>query len=290
MGKRDGTVSVLYIIRKSVRGARTLHFILMGLIGLLVSGRWTMQNILLPASLLSLSLSFVWLYTTMINDAFDIEIDRKAHPDRPLVRSEITFRRYSNIYNAILMLSLLFSLFLGVIPLLSVFGFAVLAYLYSAPPFRVRDRPYATIIIGLASSFSLLAGYSAIFWPLSGTFFYFPSWSPAFFTLFLIILFALSVSPLINAYHDRDGDAAAGVKNIYTILGPEKGKIVVSLLIPLLFALPLILYHSLADVIVSLSFGLFVAFIFFRQGSAIPVFVSYFMVLLYFLSRFLGVI
>ena len=115
MGKRDGTLSALYIIRKSVRGARTLHFILMGLIGLLVSGAWTVQNILLLASLLSLSLFFVWLYTTMINDAFDIEIDRKAHPDRPLVRGEISFRRYRSIYTAILVLSLFFSLFLGLI-------------------------------------------------------------------------------------------------------------------------------------------------------------------------------
>lgn len=277
--------SRLSVVKKSVRGARTVHFMLMGLTGMLVSGRWDTGNILLPSILLCTSIFFVWLFTTMVNDAFDMEIDRKAHPDRPLVRGEITLEDYRRLYRIAGTLSLFFSIFLGFIPFLSMLSFMALAYLYSVPPARVRDRPYATIIIGSASSLSFLAGYSALFWPSSGVFFYLPAFSSEFLTLFLIILMALSVSPLINAYQDFEADSQAGVKNLYTIIGPEKGKALVASLIPLLFSLPLILFHSMADLLVSLLSGLAAALWFFRYGSSRPVFLLYFLVLSYFLLR-----
>ena len=273
----------LSVIKKSVRGARTVHFILMGLAGMLVSGRWDTGGVLIPSILLCTSIAFVWLFTTMVNDAFDMEIDRKAHPERPLVRGEITLEEYRRLYITAGTLSLFFSLFLGFIPLLSIAAFMALAYLYSVPPARVRDRPYATIIIGSASSLSFLAGYSALFWPFSGAFFYIPEFSSEFITLFLIILMALSVSPLINAYHDIEADSEAGVRNLYTITGPKKGKALVTSLIPLLFSLPLILFHSLADLLVCLLSGFVAAFWFFRYGGSRTVFLLYFLVLSYFL-------
>ncbi len=282
--------SSLRVIAGSVRGVRTLHFILMGILGLLVSCGSLTESILLPALLLSLSLFFAWLFTTMVNDVYDIAIDRKAHPERPLAKGEITVGQYKRIYTAAAILSMLFSTLLGLIPLLSILAFLLLAHLYSVPPFRVRDRPYATLIIGLASSLSFLAGYSAHMWFHDGAFIYIPVSSAEFLTIFLIILSALSISPLVNAYQDREADASAGARNIYAILGSERGKAMVSALIPMLFSLPLLLFHSASDIMLSISLGIFAAATFFRRGRASPVFISYFVALLYFLARMLGVL
>ncbi len=290
MERSGSTVSTFSVIKGSVRWARSLHFILMGLLGLLLSPAFSVRNALLSSVFLFPSIFLVWLHTTMVNDAFDTEIDRRAHPERPLVRGDIGFLRYRRIYTEVWLLSILLAVPIGFIPLISIMLFSLLASLYSVPPFRVRDRPYATVIIGLASSLSFLAGYSAELWPASGRFFSVPPLSSTFFTVFLMILFALSISPLVNAYKDREADRMAGARNIYTILGAETGKAVVSILIPLLFSLPLIIFSSPLDMLVSLSFGLFAALSFFRSGESMPVFVSYFAAMLYFLARFLALL
>ncbi len=289
MEQREKRASTLYIVSRSVRGGRMIHFILMGLLGLLFSER-TEHGIILSSILLSISLSFVWLYTTMINDAFDIEIDSKAHPERPLVRGEITFAEYKKVYLSAALLSIIVSFLLGLIPLLCILAFILLAYIYSVPPARIRDRPYATVIVGTASALSFLAGYSGNFWMQSGAFFYLPPYSLVFVTVFLIILSALSISPLVNAYRDIEGDKAAGVRNLYTLLGEERGRTLVSVMIPLLFALPLLLFHSLTDIAISLSLGMFAAIIFFKYGSSNSVFASYLVILLYFIGRVLKII
>ncbi|MBS3817240.1 MAG: UbiA prenyltransferase family protein, partial [Candidatus Thermoplasmatota archaeon] len=101
--------------------------------------------------------------------------------------------------------------------------------------------------------------------------------------------FVFSISPLINAVSDYEGDKKAGVRNLYTIYGFEKGKKMVSILIVILFLTPLLIFHSLVEIIFLLVLSLISAFIFYRYEKYKVVLGLYFIVLIYILIRFLRI-
>ncbi len=291
-------------IIQSIRPFRTLHFVMMVILGsifvssiapleaLSLSSINHIPFIVIPAFCLLL----LWQFTTLLNDMYDLEIDIYAHPDRPLVSGNIGTALYKDLLLSIVILSSLLSLLLGIPLLLLNFGALLLGIIYSVPPFRLRDRIYGHICVGLGSLIGFIFGvYSPEFWRhglyissrvLERNIPFFPD---VFFVSILIVV-VLSISPLINALSDFEGDSKSGVKNVYTVLGFEKGKRLVSALIVILFMSPLLLFNSVWDFIVMFSAGVISSFVFFRFEDHRPVFGLYFLILLYVMFRFFGYI
>jgi len=278
---------------------RTLHFISMTVIGFVVLSQvnnytveitnlWNLIFIFLPA----VCMIFTWQFTATVNDIYDVDIDRVVHPDRPLVTGKIDPTTYRNIAVAFAVTSSLISLYLGIFMLLLNLTFVLAAILYSKPPIRLKERVYGYVCVGYASVVAFFFGmYSYIYWSISienSRWFLFrgvPFYDEVA-SISLIIFVALSVSPYINALSDYDGDKESGVKNIYTIYGREKGKKVVTVLIVFLFLSPLFLFPNLFDLIIFIPFSLISAYTYYVYEDHRPIFILYFVIVLYSVMRY----
>jgi len=237
-----------------------------------------------------------WQFSAMINDIYDTDIDKFVHPDRPLVTGEIDVKIYRNTAVAFAILSLLISLYFGVLLMLLNLTFLIAALLYSIPPIRLKDRAYGYVCVGYASVVALIhGGYSPISWSLAieqGRYFLFEG-LPIYDDLLsvsLIIFLALSISPYINALSDYEGDKRSGVRNIYTIYGREKGKKIMTVLVVVLFLSPISLLQGTLDLIIMIPISLIAAYVFYVHEDHRPIFGMYFLVILYSMVRYIGYI
>ncbi|MFO8109110.1 MAG: UbiA family prenyltransferase [Thermoplasmata archaeon] len=289
-------------IIKTVKPFRTLHFVAMVLLGVVFlrtaapdeALSLTSINHIPFAVLPALSLTLVWHFTTLFNDRYDMDIDVHVHPGRPLIRDKLGFHLYDETMLTSLFLSFILSLLLGFHVFILNICAVLLAVLYSVPPVRLRDRLFGHVCVGFGSVIAFLSGvYSPSHW-YHGISIYSDilerniPFFPEIFQLSLLIFIVLSISPLINALSDYEGDLKAGVKNVYTVLGLQKGKKLVSVLIVFLFMSPTMWFNSPWDILLMLSTGIISAFIFNKKEDHRPVFALYFLVLLYVLIRLWG--
>jgi len=280
---------------------RSIHFTAMTIVGFVVLSQLD-QNYFSFSDRMNISILVLaplcmvltWQFTAMVNDIYDIEIDRIVHPDRPLVTGEINLRTYRNTAIIFAVLSLLISLYFGIILMLLNLTFMIAALLYSIPPVRLKERAYGYICVGYASVVALLFGvYSPIVWSLSieqGRLFLLEN-IPVFsevFSISLIIFLALSISPYINALSDYEGDKKSGVKNIYTIYGRENGKKIMTILVVVLFLSPVSLLQGTIDLIIMIPISIIAAYIFYVYEDHRPIFGMYFLVILYSILRYIG--
>ena len=275
-------MKALSLLRGIVRGTRTLHAVMMVIVGYILRPdllNSAIANLILPI----ISVIFLWQFTTMLNDIYDVEIDRTAHPDRPLASGEMSVKRYFRWSLYALAVGLLFSLLGGFITTLLGLTYAFLAVIYSVPPVRIRNRWYGTAIIGLGSDIYFAMGYWTHSWILDGSYFSVESMNYIAASVGLIIIFSLSIAPNITAYRDYEGDVKAGVSTIYTILGKERGKTAVGLGTFVLFILPAFLFFTWWNIAISAILGIFASIFFMKYECYNCVFGAYFAVLLWYL-------
>ncbi len=295
--KRD----VLRAFISNVKVFRSLHFVAITAIGFIVlsqvepkafevSGLFDLPLLVLPP----LCMFLTWQFTAMVNDIYDVEIDQMVHPDRPLVTGRIGPSIYRNAAVVFAVLSILISLYLGLLLALLNLSFTAAAMMYSKPPIRLKERVYGYVCVGYASVVSFYFGvYSHISWTLSvqrGRWFLFEGlpFYREVVSISLIIFAALSIAPYINALSDYEGDKKSDVTNIYMICGRPKGKKIVSVLIVFLFTSPLLLFYSVLDLIILIPVSLFAAYIFYVHEDHRPIFSLYFLVIVYSILRYTG--
>ncbi len=286
---------------KNLKLFRTVHFVVMVIIGIVVVREIAPANaldvfsiqyfpyIFLPA----LCMALTWQFTAMINDYYDIDIDKLVHPDRPLITGEISSDRFLQIAVTAGCTSAFLSLLIGILPFLLNLTFVIAALLYSIPPIRLKNRIFGYVCVGWASVVAFLTGiYSPVSW--RNELYWFSTTTPRNIPFFpdiavisLILFSVLSISPYINAIADYEGDKEGGVKSIYTIYGLEKGKKIVSILVMFLFLAPLLLFHSTIDILIFLTASIASVLIFYYLENYQAIFGIYFLILIYVLLRFL---
>lgn len=288
---------------KNIKPFRTFHFSFLVFIGAIVayelepSISLDLTEILhLPFVMIPmLSMALTWQFTAMINDVYDRKIDELAHPDRPLVTGELSVETYSELAWSCAFVALFLSLLMGFPIFLLNLGFVIAGLAYSIPPVRLKDRPFGTVCVGYASMISFLVGiYSPTEWSY-GIYAYrtvtkhIPIY-PEVLSISMMIFILLSISPLINAIHDYEGDKKSGVRNVYTIYGKETGKKIVSVLTFFLFVAPMMILHTPIDIAIFTATGVFSSLIFYRYEDHRAIFGIYFLILIYALLRFTGII
>ncbi len=297
---------------KSSAPFRTLHGIIMVLIGVIVSNHINIdfshiQSYENAASFGVIGISlflivFLWKYTVWINNIYDIEIDRIVHKDRILVNKRVSIDVIKNwaIILAILSIGLAFSL--GMIQFILSIIAIFLGTIYSIPPFRLRNSIISSIFVGMGSLIAFLIGYFApslesvamnglyvngIYVKTYGIERSFPPVNYETLVIGLLILIVFSIGPLLRDLEDYEGDKKAGVKNIFTIYGKRKGIKITSILLFLSFISPLLLFRSLLDIIIFISIGTISSLYLVKFEKTKFIFILYSLILLYCIFRFL---
>ncbi|MDO8240589.1 MAG: UbiA family prenyltransferase [Candidatus Moranbacteria bacterium] len=168
-----------------------------------------------------LSVWLAWLTSVVVNDLNDYKIDNISNSSRPLQKNIFTQKEYADLGKILFGLSLLGGLVIGLKFAMLLFIYQILAWLYSAKPYRLKRFPIiATFFSALASVVIIFTGFSLF----SGddNIKLFP-WRITF-----LMLAALTLSLPIKDFKDVAGDKADGVWTIPVLFGMEMGKLIVA--------------------------------------------------------------
>lgn len=188
-----------------------------------------------------------WLASVVANDTYDTLIDTQTNPDRPLITQSIPMETYHTIGVLFFVTSLMFAGIIHFPALLLLLAYQALAWLYSAPPLRLKRIPVLATLIAAAAGvlvfsvgFLMVAPEGLRALPLSLLFFLF---------------FAYAVTLPIKDFKDISGDEKDGVYTIPVILGADLSKMVIGGLLFVCFIVSPFLIHSRALFFPALIFG-----------------------------------
>ncbi|MFZ1720576.1 MAG: UbiA family prenyltransferase [Candidatus Moraniibacteriota bacterium] len=180
-------------------------------------------------ALLSLIASVIsaWIASVIVNDLSDQNIDAMTNPTRPLPTNTIDPKNYTAIGISFFIASLILAGIISFKVLMLLLCYQAIAWVYSAPPFRLKRFP------GIAT---LCAACASILILLSGFFLVAPDQlealpRPLLFFLLIAYTFVLP----IKDFKDIEGDRADGVFTLPVLLGAERAKLLIGGIIFLLF-------------------------------------------------------
>ncbi|MBP9727908.1 MAG: UbiA family prenyltransferase [Candidatus Moranbacteria bacterium] len=190
---------------------------------------------ILSIGVLLIAVECAWLASVIVNDHYDTTIDSITNPNRPLIENTIPGDVY-HIFGIILFIvSLLFAGIVNFGALLILLAYQALAWMYSAPPLRLKKYPgVATLLAATCGILVLVLGFVAT--APTHTISTLPS--AILWYLFLAYFLALP----IKDFKDIAGDKKDHIYTIPVLLGADVAKQVIGSLTFLLFALsPLVL-------------------------------------------------
>jgi len=149
----------------------------------------------------------------VINDYFDINIDKINRPNRVLPKTELTLKEALAFYIFLLLISLFLSIFISLIALLEVFSASALLYLYS---YKIKKIPLlGNFVVAFLTGFAFVYGGMAVNNVEAATI-------PAMFA-FLVNF----IREIIKDMEDIEGDKQQGVNSYPVIYGFKKAKTVI---------------------------------------------------------------
>ncbi len=175
------------------------------------------------ALLAGLSSGFTASAGNIINDIFDIEIDKINRPQRPLASGAISITSAIILYSILLIISIALSYFINLNALLIVVFTTIILILYSK--FFKRIPLFGNILVAFLTGLVFIYGGVAVENPVAAI-------VPASFA-FLINL----IREIVKDMQDVDGDKNAGLNTFPIKFGFQKSKYLI-----LIIALFLILY------------------------------------------------
>lgn len=178
---------------------------------------WTLENVLLAAACMLLSGPLMTGYTQTVNELYDREIDAINEPYRPIPSGAISLPQ------VIVQIFVLLSVAIAVAYALDVavahdfptitciaLGGAVIAYIYSAPPLKLKQN-------GWLGTYALGSSYIALPWWTGHALFGDLNWTIVILTL--IYSFAGLGIAIVNDFKSVEGDRALGLKSLPVMFG-----------------------------------------------------------------------
>ncbi|ADC68961.1 UbiA prenyltransferase [Methanocaldococcus sp. FS406-22] len=176
-----------------------------GIIGYLISSNFEID--ILKCILVFFVVFFVCAYGNVINDIFDIEIDKINKPFRPLPSGKIKLEEAKTFSAILLILGLALSIFINIYALIIAVVNAVLLYLY-AKKYK-RYKPVGNFIIGY------LTGSVFLFGGVAGK-----NVMPVVI-LFLCSLLSIWGREIVKDFEDIEGDKKEGVVSLPITYGKK---------------------------------------------------------------------
>ena len=194
-----------------------------------------------PTDLFGIFMAFmaiVLLFQSAVifNDIYDYDIDVISNPNRPLVTKTIPVSEYMFIGKILAILALTISFCISETFFFFVLLYNLLAFLYSAPPFRLRKYFLVSNML-LATIFMVTfhAGASVL---ISDYRF---EIIPPYITFGLLIAYALALT--VKDSKDFEGDKASHVQTLHTLIGKKAGDVVTVILVCFATILTPVLLH-----------------------------------------------
>ncbi len=172
----------------------------------------------------------------VINDIYDIEIDKINRPDRPIPRGSITLKQAKYLFFGYMLIGIIISIIhsvifeLGFLNIILAVFFGFIGWLYAA--WGKKSGFFGNIIVSVSFSIGLIYGAvlnnSAV-----------PSY---IYFFFLTSFFLLLAREIIKGCEDIEGDKEQGVKTLAIQIGIKKATLISmisALLAILFFVLPL---------------------------------------------------
>ena len=178
---------------------------------------WSLEDVFMAAACMLLSGPLMAGYTQTINDFYDREIDAINEPYRPIPSGAISVPQVVAQILVLLLaglgLSYLLDLWAGhefPIMLCLTLGGAFLAYIYSAPPLKLKQN-------GWLGNYALGSSYIALPWWAGHALFGELNWTIVILTL--IYSFAGLGIAVVNDFKSVEGDRALGLKSLPVMFG-----------------------------------------------------------------------
>lgn len=176
---------------------------------------------ILAALTLLLSVWLAWLASVVVNDIYDFRIDAVSNPDRPLQKKIFTPEEYREVGAVFFALSILGGLVVGVQSAAILVLYQVIAWFYSARPYRLkRFLVVATFSSAVASLFVVFLGFT-LFSGVDNLKFF--PWRLGF-----LLLIALTISLPIKDLKDIAGDKGDNVWTVPVLWGEDLGRIAIA--------------------------------------------------------------
>jgi chlorophyll synthase len=167
---------------------------------------------ILNALLAVLVVLLVWVGTTLFNDYYDIDIDRRNVPSRPLAANEVSKKLVLSLAGLFYLFASLLAYLHSRLFTLLVLPAVFLGFQYSAPPLRLRRWGIvAALVVGIGITLAFLGG-SASQHSISSE-----------GIVVAVLLGALAfASSSVKDFRDMEGDKQAGICTLPIVLGYEK--------------------------------------------------------------------
>lgn len=208
---------------------------------------FTWQFVLFALTALA-SVFFIWLYSSLINDATDQEIDIETNKERPLPQKIFTAEEFKNIALFSAIISLMSAMIIGYNFFFLMLIAAILPFIYSFEPLRLRKYPIIpNLLIAMQAVVIFLAGY-LLFNP-NGVITSVPR------DFVSIVFIATFLTSPIKDLKDYAGDKKNGILTLPTMLGIKTSKLIIGICFFLtLFIIPFAL-HKPNLIFLSIAFG-----------------------------------
>lgn len=178
-----------------------------------------------------------WEASVILNDIFDFKIDSISNVNRPLQKGVFEFKEYKKFGIILFILSILGGIVVGVKFALILIIYQILAWFYSAEPFRVKRFPLiATFFSSCASLLMLFMGFVLFSGDknLVGL-----SWR-----VISLLLIAFTFSLPLKDFKDIEGDREDGVWTLPVLFGEKVAKLIIASGIFLSFILSVFLLNE----------------------------------------------
>ncbi|MBI2546293.1 UbiA family prenyltransferase [Candidatus Woesearchaeota archaeon] len=255
----------LWAMLFELRPGRAVKFMIVAALGVLAAYSFGYSINWYNAAYAIIAIFFVRQSAVALNDIYDYSIDKISNAKRPLVKKTLEKHELKNIalicsafaisLSAIINLKVLFIVLIGLL-----FG-----VLYSVPPFRLRNNLLGHFIIALSLLICLASGFlitndaSKI---LSSLNLKFGAW---------LLITGLS-SSFSKDFKDIKGDSKEKIINLYTLLGRNKGKKIVTYLLFFSFLIPSLFIQNPAFIAGSAATAIATAFLYYKKGDERPVY------------------
>ncbi|MHA2288910.1 MAG: geranylgeranylglycerol-phosphate geranylgeranyltransferase [Promethearchaeota archaeon] len=204
-----------------------------------------LNNLIINLILGAITYIFIAAAGNIINDIYDIEIDKINRPNRPIPRGSISLKQAKGLFFLYLIIGIILSslntliLSLSLINLTLALFFGFIAWVYAK--WGKKSGFFGNIIVGVSFSIGLVYGAY-----LNG------SIVPPYIFYFFLTAFSLLVArEIIKGCEDIEGDKNQGVKTLAIKIGVKNSRnvaIIFALLAIIFFILPVfteILNHIL---------------------------------------------
>lgn len=204
--------------------------------GVMASGSMqpTLHDYLL---LLSIFLMFGPLgtgFSQSINDLFDLELDRVNEPTRPIPSGRLTKKEALLNSVVVCLMALAIGVFLwlyiggirGLIILVSIASGLFVAYIYSAPPLKLKKNIITSApAVGFSYSFITWFSANALFSEIR----------PEVYWLSVLNFFMAVALIILNDFKSAEGDREGGLKSLTVMIGAKNTFLVSFIIIDLVF-------------------------------------------------------